>query len=934
MLATEDSALTVTAPTRLDATHMPKAPGMTNSPPQTPPAIERARLHSPFLARQIERFPDLVERLAAGQTDAAWAAALALDPDAPVERQLRTRRRGVALVAAIADLAGQWDFTTVTRRLSDFADTSVDTALAAAFAERYPGEEMRGVAFIALGKHGSRELNYSSDIDPILIFDPATIPRRAREEPQEAALRLARRLVALLAERTADGHVFRVDLRLRPTPEASPIILPVEAAISYYESAAVGWEQAAFIRSRAAAGDRALGQSFLDAIRPFIWRRSLDFGAIRAIGDISRRIRAHYGAGQTFGPGYDLKRGRGGIREVEFFAQAHQLIHGGRNPALRAPATRDALEALAQAGVIPPETAALLDDAYVLLRTIEHRAQMVDDRQTHDLPLDPAALTNVARLDGLADGAALIARLAPHVEAVGQQFDSLVGDETTADDRLPDGGEALINRLTELGVPDSAPFIARIARWRDGSLRALRSAPAREALEELLPDLIGAIAKSPAPLAALNRLDQVITGLPSAVNLLHLLVARPALAETLVLILAHAPVLANELGRRPALFDGLIDATALDLPPGVAALAAQMCRHDHSEDFQNRLDHVRHIVGEQRFALGVQILAERSDPIAAGHGYARVAEAAVEVLASAAIAEFERNHGRVPGGELAILALGRFGGGLLTHASDLDLVFLFSGDFSAESDGKKPLGATLYFNRLAQRIINALSVSTAAGALYEVDTRLRPSGTQGPMAVSFESFARYQAESAWIWEHLALTRARPVFGSAPARAAIASMIAKVLTMPRDGDDVRRGAVKMRADIAAHKPPAGPLDVKLMPGGLIDLEFLVQTTQLVHHRGLSPDLGTALAELGEAGLLDTTLGEAHRLLTRYLIVSRLVTPQASEPPQESRWLVAKACGAQDWADLLSRIDAARQSIAAAWGAIQPPDRTPVERNASC
>jgi len=882
-------------------------------------AVARARQYSPFLARQIEVYPELVALLEAGEAEAAWETARGLAADEPAEQRLRIRRGGVALVAAIADLAGQWDFDLVSRRLSDFADEAVDAALAAAFAERYPDEEPRGIAVIALGKHGSRELNYSSDIDPILIFDPATIPTRGKEEPQEAALRLARRMVALLSERTGDGYVFRVDLRLRPSPEVSPIILPVEAAITYYESAAVGWEQAAFVRARAAAGDIALGQSFLAAIRPFVWRRSLDFGAIDAIRDVSRRIRSHYASGQRFGPCFDLKRGRGGIREVEFFAQAQQLIHGGRNPDLRAPATRDALRVLREAGLIPPETVARLDAAYVMLRTIEHRLQMVDDRQTHSLPADTAALDTVARLGGYADGAALIAALAPHVEATGQIFDTLVGEEEAAQ-RLPDDAGGLAARLADIGIVDIDPFVARIAHWRDGSLRALRSAPARDALEELLPGLMREIARAPAPINALNRLDQVIAGLPSAVNLLRLLVARPALAETLVLILAHTPVLAEALGRRPALFDGLIDQSALDLPPSVPDLVADMRRRDTSEDFQGRLDHVRHIVGERRFALGVQILSGEVDPVEVGKGYARVAEAAVEVLASAAVAEFEAAHGRVPGSELVILALGRFGGELLTHASDLDLIFLFTGDFEAESDGRRPLGGTLYFNRLAQRVVNALSVPTAAGALYEVDTRLRPSGNQGPLAVSFESFARYQAEAAWTWEHLALTRARPVFGSPEARAALEAIIMTTLTAPRDPQALLAEAVKMRRDIAAHKPPAGPLDVKLVPGGLIDLEFLIHVTQLTHRTGFSPNLNHALDALVHEGLLDPALPEAHALLARYLIVSRLVTPQSTEPAEESRWLVAKACFARDWADVLARIEAGRQIIGTNWNAL--------------
>ncbi|HEX7852913.1 MAG TPA: glutamine-synthetase adenylyltransferase, partial [Sphingobium sp.] len=365
-------------------------------------ALGRASAHSEYLARQLQVFPDIAELLAAGDADAAWDAALHVaDEDMAIAKALRLEKRARGLVLAIADLAGAWSLETVTSRLSAFADEALDRAIATAFAERYPDEEPRGLSVLALGKHGSGELNYSSDIDPILLFDPETLPHTSREEPVEAAVRLGRRVVALLSDRTEDGYVFRVDLRLRPSPDATPIVLPVDAAISYYESTAMGWEQAAFIRARAAAGDKALGQMFLTAIRPFVWRRSLDFGAISGIGDITRRIRDHYAQGQRLGPGYDLKRGRGGIREVEFFAQIHQLIHGGRDPALRVPATLDALAALTQAGIIDLDTATVLGEAYRYYRTIEHRLQMVDDLQTHSLPAAGEHLDNVAQLAGL-----------------------------------------------------------------------------------------------------------------------------------------------------------------------------------------------------------------------------------------------------------------------------------------------------------------------------------------------------------------------------------------------------------------------------------------------------------------------------------------------------------------------------------------------------
>ncbi|AEG49213.1 (Glutamate--ammonia-ligase) adenylyltransferase [Sphingobium chlorophenolicum L-1] len=884
-------------------------------------AAARMRAHSPFLARQMDRFPDVASLLEKGDFEAAWAAAQQVaGPDDGMARSLRRRRGAVALVTAAADLAGAWGLDRVTRTLSDFADQALEEALAAAMAERYPDAENRGFVVLALGKHGSRELNYSSDIDPILLYDPRTLPHGEREDPADAAVRIGRRVSELLNARDGDGYVFRVDLRLRPSPEATPIALPVEAAIGYYESTALGWEQAAFIRARPAAGDIALGDYFMRATRPFVWRRSLDFGAIDAITDISRRIRDHYSQGQAFGPGYDLKRGRGGIREVEFFAQVHQLIHGGRDPSLRSGNTREALQALAAAGVFEADVAARLDDAYVLFRTVEHRLQMVEDRQTHELPKSAEAMDNVARLHGLTDGEALLDLLRPQVQWVGGNYDRL----TPAADQesLSHDEDRLKAQLSGLGFADPETPLARIARWRSGTVRALRSGPSREALEELLPGLMRTLAAAPDPARALNRLDDLIGRLPSAINFFKLLAARPGLVELLAELLSHAPTLADALGRRAELLDGLIDTSAFDPPPSVAILAEQFARLEAGEDYQALLDRVRQRVNDRRFALGAQII-RGGDPLEAGRGYSRVAEAAIEALTTATVTEFERIHGKVPGGEMVILALGRLGGGVLTHASDLDLVYIFTGSFETESDGAKPLGATQYFNRLGQRITNALSVQTAAGPLYEVDTRLRPSGAQGLLVVSLDSFARYQREEAWTWEHLALTRARPVFGSDAARAALNAILTETLERPRDFDELARHAVKMRSDIAKHKPPASDLDVKLVPGGLVDLEFLIHITQFRHNMAFDPDLRAALEQLVAAGHLPGELIAAHDLITRFLVVSRLVSPKSTEPPDATRPLVARACGVESWDALLESYAQARQRVGDAWAALAAP-----------
>jgi glutamate-ammonia-ligase adenylyltransferase len=797
--------------------------------------------------------------------------------------------------------------------LSDFADRAIDEALRTAMTERAPDAVPGGMTVLALGKLGSRELNYSSDVDLILLFDPETLPRRARDEPGEAAVRYGRRLIELLQERTEHGYVARVDMRLRPSPEVTPIALPVNAAISYYESSALPWERAAFIRARAAAGDRALGARFLQEIRPFIWRRALDFGAIDEIRDISLRIRDHYAQGQAFGPGYDLKRGRGGIREAEFFTQVQQLVHGGREPELRAPATLDALAALEAGGRLEPELARGIAAAYRALRTAEHRVQMIDDRQEHRLPAGEA-LKAVAALSGDAEQA-LLEGLRPHVDTVGRAFDTLVSQRER---RLSGDPDILVGELGAMGWPDPAETARRVGEWRSGKARSLRSPAARQAFEGMLPALLPLIAAGPDPTRALNRLCDIVEKLSSGVNFYRLLGARPVLAGHLALVLAQAPALADQLARRPTLLDGLIDESSFAPPPVALELAISFTSAIANDSLDQALDRMRRLVGERRFALGLQLIAAHRDPIAIAEGYSDLAEATVIALSAKVESAFAEVHGRIAGGELAVLALGRLGGRALTHASDLDLIFLFEAPEGSRSDGPKPLTATDYFNRLSSRIVAALSVPTAAGPLYEVDTRLRPQGERGMLAVNLLAFADYQRSEAWTWEHLALCRARPLTGSEELQDKVRGLVREILSSPRDRLKIVADAAAMRAEMMKHKPPAGPLDVKLGAGGLVDLEFTVHVLQLTSGIGLDPRLEVALAQLAEAGLVDGQADPDLRLLSRFLVVLRLVAPGApTDLPPPSRALVASLCGQEGWDGLMAALDGARGRIAERW-----------------
>ena len=880
-------------------------------------ALARAQRHSPFLREASARCRDVTERFLDEGAEAAVATALAVAADAVGER-LRRQRLRLALAVALGDLSGELSLEQVTGHLSRFADLAIDTAVRRVVAERVPDVPFAGLAVLALGKLGSGELNYSSDVDLILLFDPGTLPRRPREEPGEAAVRYGRRLIELLQNRDAHGYVARVDLRLRPSPEVTPIALSVGAAISHYESSALPWERAAFIRARACAGDLALGNAFLEAIQPFVWRRSLDFGVIDEIRAISTRIRDHYEQGQAFGPGYDLKRGRGGIREVEFFAQIGQLIHAGREPALRVPATLDALAALAAAGKLLPEDAAALGQAYRRLRTAEHRVQMIADAQIHVLPAAPEALDEVARLHGLERGGELVEWLAPGVTLVGHFFGAL----SDPPHHLSNDPTLIEDELGRLGFDDPTVAARHVADWRSGRARSLRSAAAREAFETMLPQLLGAIARAPNSNYALNRLADLIERLSSGVNLYRLLAARPELGTLLATVLSHAPTLAAQLGARPELLDGLLDDSSFAQPPSAGEYASMLHDAIASLPYDKALDRARALIGERRFGLGVQLVTGYRDPIQVAEGHSDVAEGAVVALAEAATAQFERSYGRVPGGELIVLALGRLGGRALTHASDLDLIFIYQAPEGTRSDGARSLYPADYYNRLARRVIAALSVPTAAGPLYEVDTRLRPQGEQGMLAVSLEGFAAYQRREAWTWEHMALCRARPLVGSPATKASVAALIHDILAGKSAVEKVRSDAAAMRLEMARHKPAVGPLDIKLGPGGLVDLEFAIHTLQLTTGAGLDPRLEIAIEELGRDRLLDAATADADlRLLTRMLVCLRLLAPAEIKLTEPTQALLARLCGHGDWAALLAAINEARQRIAALWNNVR-------------
>jgi glutamate-ammonia-ligase adenylyltransferase len=647
-------------------------------------------------------------------------------------------------------------------------------------------------------------------------------------------------------------------------------------------------------------------------VQPFIWRRSLDYSALAEIREVSHQIRDHFAEGQTLGPGFDLKRGRGGIRECEFYAQVHQMIFGGRDPALRPAATIDALEALAEAGRINPEDARLLAEAYRHYRTLEHRIQMVADQQTHAIPKLAADRARVAGLMGAPNWRTVETALAPRLKAVAKLYDRLLETgEGQRGPRLPQDTQSIEAWAQKSRVRDPQLLATLTEGWRSGRPRSLRAPEALRAFEQVIPLLVQQVATGRTGREALLRLDQLVSALPSGVQFWRLLAANPALLKVVGRLLTSTPLLADALARRPSLLDVLLE-PASPLPDIAAASTelASVCRNLEGEQL---LDRVRIWTSERRFALGVQLIDGTVTPADASRELSLMAEAAVGLLACAVTAEFTARHGEVPGGRLVPLALGRFGGGQLTAQSDLDLVFLFTGSYEALSTGQPPLAASAWFNRLAPRLVAALTVPTAAGPLYEVDTRLRPSGADGLLAVSLDSFVHYQQTDAGVWEQMALTRARPIACTPQDAAHAQGLIDSLVATPRDAASVRREAVDMRRHMARHKPPAGPFDVKLMKGGLVDIEFILAVRALLAGRPVPANLEQA------AALHAPELVEPARLMNAILVMLRLIQPHdaAAAPDSAAGAVLAQACGKAGLAALKADLREARDTVARSW-----------------
>jgi [glutamine synthetase] adenylyltransferase / [glutamine synthetase]-adenylyl-L-tyrosine phosphorylase len=784
-----------------------------------------------------------------------------------VMRILRRMKADAALLIALADIGDVWPVARVTDALTAVAETALNIAVIYLLGEAVAGKKLivrdpkhpaegSGYSVIAMGKLGGHELNYSSDIDLMVFFDPAAVKLARNAEPAQFFVRLTRDLVKLLQERTADGYVFRVDLRLRPDPSSTAIALSTAAALDYYESRGQNWERAALIKARACAGDLVAGEQFLRELTPFIWRKYLDYATVADIQEMKRQIHAYRGHGEIAVEGHNIKLGRGGIREIEFFVQTQQLIAGGRHPSLRGRGTVATLEALTSAGWITAPARDELAAAYDFLRRVEHRLQMMADEQTHTLPSDPEKLELFARFLGFNGRDDFASALLTHLRKVERHYVKLFerAPEFLETSQPPsfnaadtDGGT--LARLAELGFRRPGDVAETVRSWHDGRHRALHGEQARACLGELTPLIIHEFSRAENPDATFAAFDHFLGGLRAGGRFLSLLRQNPELMRFIAQILAVAPRLADILAQHPQFVDPLIDPSFFGALPDEKRLTVELVRAlDEARGYEDVLDAIRLFGQEHMFLIGARILSGSVSAERAGELFARLADVLLRAVQQIVVEDFTATHGRIRGGEAAILALGRLGALEMTASSDLDLIVIYDFDQkSPNSDGKRPLYGGQYFARFTQRLISALTVQTNYGRLYQVDMRLRPSGR---LATQIDGFKSYQEKEAWTWEHMALTRARVVTGPPDFTARIEAAIKSVLCRKRDARTLAADVVEMRAAITKEKGEANPWDFKYTAGGLIDIEFIAQYLQLAHAAATPELLDTSTARVLE------------------------------------------------------------------------------------
>lgn len=867
------------------------------------PVFLRIEKHSPFLLQLIKRYPDFLGHICQDDTEKQADMLMELLHTPPTNfagqaalmAHLRHIKAKGALLAAIADMSGWWKLEQVTYFLSELAAGAVQLALDYLLLDAKKRGELpdideenpskgSGLFILGMGKLGGFELNYSSDIDLIVFFDSQAQRYEGKQSLQHCMSRITRELVTIMQERTGDGYVFRTDIRLRPDPSSTPPALSINAAMTYYETVGQNWERAALIKARAIAGDLQTAEQFQQMILPFIWRRNLDFAAIQDIHSIKRQI-DHRTGGTIKLAGHNVKLGAGGIREIEFFVQVQQLIWGGRNPELRGRNTCEMLYKLAAAGIVEAGTAKELAESYYFLRTLEHRLQMRRDQQTHSLPEQPEELQAVAEFSGLKDIEALEDVTLKHLRRVKNHYAHLFGvEQSLGSDKgslvftgvEPD--PETMQTLERMGFQQVSTICEIIMNWHRGHRRATRNKQAREKLTEITPALLEALASSLHPDAAFHKFDEFLVKLPSGIQIFSLFAAKPDMLKLVASIMGSAPRLAEILSRTPSLFDAVLTGAFYDPLPDKTSLHAELDKwlewRTGQDDFINIMGQFQN---EKMFQAGIQLMHGLITPAAAGHYLSDLAEIITCQVKAQVEAEFAESYGIIENGELAILALGKLGAQDMSFTSDLDLIFVYDvPSQEALSNGEKSFTASVYYNRLAQRIIGLLTSLNHQGRLYNVDARLRPLGSTGALAAGLEAFDQYYHESAWTFEFMALTRGRVISASAPLTQKLEAHIARHLAFPRTHSTLKHDAAIMRKKVDAEFGSKNPWNLKHVRGGLMDMDFMSQYLMLahgaVHPQIFAADTRAGFARLAEAGILDSSL--ADKMIAHYQLQSSL------------------------------------------------------------
>ena len=777
----------------------------------------------------------------------------AASSEADAMQLLRRMKSEAALLIALCDIGGVLPVMQVTAGLTDLAVAAVRSALRyllrqeAARGRLSPSnvdrpEENSGLIVLAMGKMGAGELNFSSDIDLIVFFDAEASTLATDIEPQPFFVRLTQALARLLQQRSGDGYVFRVDLRLRPDPASTQVAISTASALDYYEREGRTWERAAMIKARPCAGDARAGEALIAEIAPFVWRKHLDFAALADVHDMKRQMQTFRGQSEIAVEGHNVKVGRGGIREIEFFAQTQQLIAGGRHPELRVRPTLEALRVLASSHWITREARDEMSAAYQFLRRVEHRLQMVADEQTHTLPEDPEAVERFACFFGYDNRAAFAKDLLGHLNVVQGHYGKLFEGDPTGTAKLPavdhGGGPddpRLIEHLAAIGFKKPLVVAKTVQQWIAGDYRVFRLAATRNAFVEFVPALIASLAHAEEPDDAVAAFDRFLQALQRGGRLVSLLSQNSDLVALVALILGAAPRLADMLARQPQIMDGLIDPRFFGAMPDQRELSARLAATlADANSYEEFLDRLRLFGQESLFLIGTRILSGTVSASQASVAFADVAEGIVDTVHGLVTERFAAQHGRIKRQETAILAMGRLGSREMTASSDLDLILLYDFDHDEpDSDGARSLQGAHYFARFTQRLISAFTTRTNYGVLYDVDMRLRPSGRAGPVASRLDSFAQYQDREAWTWEHMALTRARVISASPQFRGRIEAIIREVLTRPRDAASIAVDVADMRRAVALEKGEGDVWDIKYAAGGMLDVDFMAQYLQLVH-----------------------------------------------------------------------------------------------------